>query len=623
MCGIAGFLHLGGDPAGHAAVLDAMLGAIRHRGPDDSGTWLLPERGLGLGMRRLSIVDLAGGHQPIWNEDGSIGVVFNGEIYNHADLRATLTARGHRFATRSDTEVLVHLYEEFGAPGMLESLRGMFAFALIDRPRGHLVLARDPFGMKPLYYAPAAGGIAFASEAKALRAAGVTLALDADRYLDYVNWLSLPAPHTHWKDVKKFRPGEWQQWDIATGAQLHRGCARVPRFASRGSFATLDDASAALDRALEDSVRRHLQADVPVGLLLSGGLDSRTIGFYAGRDHSRGLHTFTAGTSGEGSEFAAARETARALNSTHHEILISGEDFSTTLDRLAWHLDEPIGDPAAFALWQLCAAARGHVKVLLSGEGSDELFAGYAERYGGMVSTAHRSILLRRWLGWTKRPAARAAGKWGRWRERAHLSPGAELIGLRIEGVGRRAPDLLSGPQAEELNRRRDFWAENLDFQHRDTLSACQQLDLAWQLPESLLMKADKMSMAASIELRCPFLDHAVADVAMQIPPRLRLQGAVGKLAVRRTVARHLTEESVRPKLGFVLPLGRWLRDPLRKMVEATLLDRSSAATQFFGQPALERFWRGFVAKAHGGAHLLYSLWLYERWRAAQLAGPC
>ncbi|MEY4939534.1 MAG: hypothetical protein RIQ93_1269 [Verrucomicrobiota bacterium] len=586
--------------------------------PTEAGQWLDPAIGLGLGMRRLSIVDVADGHQPRWNEDQTVGVVFNGEIYNYAELRVELAARGHVFATRSDTEVLVHLYEEVGAPAMFERLRGMFAFAIIDRPNRRLLLARDPFGMKPLYTSFQQSTLAFASEAKCLRELpGFNFTINPDTYLTYAAWLSLPSPETHWREVSKLRPGEWQLWNAHDVTLIARGCAAAPRFAGRGVLVQPAEAIRALDAALEDSVQRHLQADVPVGVLLSGGLDSLTIGNYAGRHSPTGLHTFTAGFTGGDSEFTAAADTARTLGSVHHEILIDGQAFGAALDRIVWHLDEPIGDPAAYALWQLCREAGAHVKVLLSGEGADELFAGYAGRYRGMVHTLDRSDTLRRWLRWSGTPGSDRTDTLSRWRARAQLTREQEMVGLRMEGVPVRAPHLLSLAQRRGLRRRQTEWAVQLDFAHADTLSACQQLDLAWQLPESLLMKADKMSMAASLELRCPFLDRTVAAVAMETRAALRLpKGApLGKWILRETLGRHVPEREPRAKVGFPLPLGRWLRGPLREAAADRLLGSQSMAVQTFGRAPLERAWQAFVEQRTAGAHLFYALWLYEIWR--------
>lgn len=603
-------------------VLTGMLEPIRHRGPDDAGFWCDPLHGLGLGMRRLSVVDLAGGHQPMWNEDGSIGVVFNGEIYNHDDLRRELLERGHSFASRSDTEVLVHLYEEDGFPHMLERLRGMFAFALVDRRERRLFLARDPFGMKPLYLSRQRGVLAFASEAKSVRAApGFVLTPDPESYLDYVAWLSLPAPKTHWREVEKLRPGEWQEWNISSHTLVRFGVARAPRFTASSRFRDARDAMEALDHALEDSVCRHLQADVPVGILLSGGLDSQTIGFYSNRATRGALHTFTAGFRDGESEFAAARATSMALGSIHHEVEVQPATLGNSIDRVAWHLDEPIGDPAAHATWCLCAEARKHVTVVLSGEGSDELFGGYSERYAGIVRTLARSAWLRRTLGWLPSPGYEfASSRWGAWRTRAHLSSSTELVGLRIEGAPRQSPALLSADHRRAIRKRQQIWAESIDFGHGDALSACQEFDLSWQLPESLLMKADKMGMAASVELRCPFLDRAVADVALQIPAEWRIRTGPngGKFILRQTLARHAPEGASRPKLGFALPIGRWLRGPLQAAVSARLLDPASMAVQFFGRAKLEEAWDDFVARKQNSAHLFYSLWLYEAWLAQQ-----
>lgn len=628
MCGIAGFIGL--DPTSHDlnTVLGAMLDRIVHRGPDDSGTWLDGAGGFGFGMRRLSIVDLAGGHQPIWNEGGSVGVVFNGEIYNHAALRNELVAKGHVFTTHSDTEVLVHLYEEHGTD-LLGRLRGMYALAILDRGRRSLLLARDPFGQKPLHcFSPRRGVTAFASEIKSLAAfPGWSGRTDGECYLDYAMWLCLPARSTHWRDVEKLGPGEWRLLDIDNGASLREG--RTPAIHFEGASELHgQEATDVLLHALEDSVRHHLAADVPVGLMLSGGSDSLAVGWVTSRVTDARLHTFTAGFTGENNEFEPARRTAALLNSHHHEIVLEENLLAHEVGRVIRHLDEPIGDPAAVAVLRICEEARRHVKVLLGGEGSDELFAGYAGRYAGAVSTLRRSAWLRRTLGLLPGGfAGDADSRLGRAWNRSRLSREAELLVLRAEGIQpghkwlmARCPDV-----APRLWDRVASHAARLVLPD-DTLDAVQRLDMDWQLAESLLVKADRMSMAASVELRCPFLDQAVAGVAGRLPARLRLSpdGKVGKLALRRLIERYLPREAARPKIGFALPLGRWLRGPLADDVESHLTADDSMFVRTFGREAAREWWNGFLA-GELSPHTTYALWIYERWlrqQPAAMRGP-
>lgn len=623
MCGIAGLIHFQGTPDQREAVLEHMLAAITHRGPDDQGVWCDSNSGTALGMRRLSIIDLSGGHQPIWNETGEVGIVFNGEIYNHGTLREELLATGrHTLRTRSDTEVLVHLYEEHG-PDLFSRLQGMYALAIVDRRQNTILLARDPFGQKPLYFfSPADGCIAFASEPKSLkRVPGWTGGPCVDAYLDYAAWLSLPAPHTHWKGVEKFAPGQWRSINLGSGQIIREGRTTAVALGGRHDIANLDEAAELLHLALKDSVGRHLEADVPVGLLLSGGSDSLALGWVTSRLGGRRLHTFTAGFPGENSEFAPARRTADLLNSEHHEIMLDDDMLAREIERVLAHLDEPVGDPAAVAVLRICEEARKHVKVLLGGEGSDELFAGYTGRYGGSVDTMKKSVWRRKLLGlFPGKAVTSPSGALGRAWNRSRLSAGAELLLLRAEGVGPYLPWLQrhAPAVAARLRERAEHHATCISLPS-GPLDAAQSLDLAWQLPESLLVKADRMSMAASVELRCPFLDPVVAGVAARLPANLRITppDGPGKLALRHLLDRHVPQETGRPKVGFHLPVGRWLRGSLADDARSHLTAESSMFVRTFGMNAAREWWDSFL-DGRASAHATYALWIYERWLKSQ-----
>ena len=412
-----------------------MLGTIFHRGPDGEGSYFAPDCSLALGMRRLSIIDLKGGAQPIWNEDETICVVFNGEIYNYLELRTELEDRGHRFQTHSDTEVLVHLYEELGE-NMLTRLRGMFAFCIFDTRNRTLLLARDHFGQKPFYYAAEPGRFAFASELKALHAVPwISKELDQEAFLDFAIWLSLPRRGLLSEDLlpagcylriqldnPTAKPSRYWQYDLTAEPDL----------------AQMEDASAALDRVIGESIAMHLRADVPVGILLSSGLDSRTVLAYAQSLQSNQMHTFSVGFGSEDSELVGASEASREFRSTHHQLELSAQDFANSLDRVAELLDEPIGDPACFAVLRLCEMARNHVKVLLSGEGSDELFAGYETRYAGMLATMERTAHFRRLAPVLSSERTWASSsRWERFLARVHSSPASEAVMLRSRRVCR------------------------------------------------------------------------------------------------------------------------------------------------------------------------------------------
>jgi asparagine synthase (glutamine-hydrolysing) len=615
MCAIAGVI----DPTMRDVdrTLKRMLDCMVHRGPDGDGTYVAREHCFGLGMRRLSIIDLEGGWQPIWNEDRTICVVFNGEIYNYLELGRELRDKGHRLRTRSDTEVLVHLYEDLGEE-MTRRLRGMFAFCILDLRTRVLFLARDHFGQKPLYFTNGGGRFAFASELKALLCLPwIDRELDSDAFLDFAAWLSLPAPRTHFRQICKLPAGCFLRVPIdAPAAVPHRYWNY--NLGVEPDLIELDTAITELDRALEESVSLHLRADVPLGILLSSGLDSRTVLAYARGLQDNKIHTFSVGFGTEDSELVGAAETARELGSQHHQLELTARDFAEDFDRVVNFLDEPIGDPACFATLRVCEFARDHVKVLLSGEGSDELFAGYEGRYAGMLATMERTQRFR----WLARflPKARvhaSASRWERFVARVQSSPGSEAVMLRVEGLPGdvRAPRVLASTQLEALPARMHALADAVFQPQRDNLSSLLALDVHWQLAESLLQKADKMSMGASIELRTPILDIEVAEIAARIPPLLKLPpGGPGKYVLRKTLARKLDEPINRPKKGFPVPLHQWLTGPLRQQVENELFASDSFIFGYFDRALLRAAWADFIS-GWDGSRIFFALWLYERWR--------
>ena len=615
MCGIAGIVARSTPGPEANAQLRRMLGLIVHRGPDGEGVHVEP--GIAIGMRRLSIIDLEGGQQPIWNEDRSIGIVFNGEIYNYVELRAELEQQGHVFKTGSDTEVLVHLYEETGDQ-MFSRLRGMFAFAIFDRPRRSVLIARDHFGQKPLYYSSQNGAFAFASELKCLLAVPwVPRDLDPDAFLDYASWLSLPSPRTHFRSIHKLPAGSFVR--IALDAPDRVEPVRYWRYELSVEPDLTDEGEAmeALEATLQDSLRVHLRSDVPLGVLLSSGLDSRTVVTYAQEIVGGTMQTFTVGFGTDDSELIGAAQTAREIRSEHHELEIGAEDFATSVEQIVHHMDEPIGDPACFAVLKICKFAREHVKVLLSGEGSDELFGGYG-RYGGMLDTLRRTDNLRWLSNVLPKPGFTSDGsRWQRLLQRIHTSRAAETLLLRCEGLpgDTRAPRGLTTAQLHRLHDRAAQFS-GICRKQRDALSALLTLDIDWQLAESLLQKADKMSMGASIELRTPILDVEVAKVAARIPSSLKLHNSgTGKYILRKTLGRKLNEDLSRPKKGFPVPLDRWFFGPLRERVEAELFAANSAVCEQLERPLLRAAWDDYLAGKWEGRYTFFALWLYETWR--------
>ena len=626
MCGIAGFIDRGIPPDLAQAQLGAMLSTLIHRGPDGDGRFQNGATGLSMGMRRLSIIDLEGGAQPVYSEDGAIAVVFNGEIYNFVELTAELQARGHVFKTHCDTEVLVHGYEEWGE-GMLDRLRGMFAFALFDGRKRKLFLARDPFGQKPLYWtADGAGRFAFASETKALLALPwVSRELSQDSFLDFVSWMSVPAPATHFKRIFAFPPGTCALVDLAADmptAGLEPHVYWRQETIGADLFQTEKQALDGLHEALDASIQMHLRADVPVGILLSGGLDSRLVTAYARMHHAGVLKSFTASFEGGGLEDEAteAGRTASQFGIENHVVKIGPGHLLQDMVQVAHGLDQPVGDPAAFAVRRVCLEAKGHVKVLLGGEGADELFAGYDGRYAAIRSTLQRTEQVRPWLGllpaWSNRwPQTRLE----KLRYRASVPPEVEMIGMRTEGfpLDGGALRVLDADQLRRLLRRREELAGFLRSPQRDVVAQAQVLDMRWQLASSLLLKADEMSMAASIELRCPFLSRDLAAVAARLPEAMRLpEGGPGKWILRRLMAQLFPEAGDRPKKGFPVPLAAWLRGPLKEVVADAVFASSSKTCATLDRTALRGAWEALQQGRDAPSQAFYALWLYETWAA-------
>ncbi len=624
MCGIAGIVDRSEpDPGG---ALGRMLARIVHRGPDGEGTHVSKSDGLAIGMRRLSIIDLEGGTQPIWNEDHTVAVVFNGEIYNYLELRAELESKGHVFRTHSDTEVLVHLYEELGED-MTRPLRGMFAFCILDTRKRTLLLARDHFGQKPLYWTKRDGRFAFASELKCLLTLPwVNRDLRPGAFLEYAAWLSVPPidpdGRTHFAAIRKLQPGS----SIRVPLDLPGDATAVGKWrydlSKEPDLTDPDEAADALDAVLKDSVGVHLRADVPVGVLLSSGLDSRVVSAYAQELQGGTMQTFTVGFGADDSELIGAAKTALEIGSKHHALELTAKDLADNIWRIAHHLDEPVGDPAAFAVLAVCKLARKHVKVLLSGEGSDELFGGYETRYAGMLATMARTDRLRRWRALLPLGLFASPSRWQRMKWRANSLPAEEIATLRMEGFPGDVtqPRGFKSAQLRELHGTMGILGMDIFRPQRDRLSELLCFDIRWQLAESLLQKADKMSMGASIELRTPLLDTEVAKVAARIPSSLKLPpGGPGKFILRKVLARKLNEPMNRPKLGFPVPLAKWFAGPLHDRVREEIFSSNSTVCEQLDRRLLASAWEDTITGRWDGGRTFYSLWLYETWRRAIL----
>jgi len=610
MCGIAGIVDLGGGPVAPGE-LRRMCDVMRHRGPDDEGLYL--GAGAGLGMRRLSIIDLDTGRQPIHNEDRTVWVVLNGEIYNFRDLRKDLTRRGHAFYTQTDTETIVHLYEEYG-DRCVDHLRGMFAFALWDEKRRRLLLARDRLGVKPLYYAEIAGRLVFASELKALlELPEVEPEIDWPAASHLFTFLTTPVSESIVRGVHKLPAAHLLVASSGRRTQVHPYWD-VQFYPDRGR--SEGDLIEELRVLLDESVRLRLVSDVPLGAFLSGGLDSSAV-VVSMAFHVQGtLKTFTIGFADQAyDESAHARRVAREFGTDHHELILE-PDVTDLIEDIAWHLDEPFGDSSAIPTYMVSKLAAKHVKVVLSGDGGDEIFAGY-EKY--VVEARRRAFRLPRIA---RRIAGRAAGL---------LRPGAKgrnfLRNLGLDG-SHRYLDESTLFRRDDLKRL--FPPEVLDRMGSDDpasaasgylahagghwLSAARYLDIKSSLPLDILTKVDRMSMAHSLEAREPLLDHRLVEFAAAIPPAMLLRGGTTKWIFKEAMRGVLPDDVIdRRKQGFGIPLGRWFRGKLGGFVRDLLLTKRSRERGFFNPDAVADLVRSHEA----GRPLDLQLWTllsFELW---------
>ncbi|MGU3499870.1 asparagine synthase (glutamine-hydrolyzing) [Mycobacterium sp. C31M] len=566
MCGICGIWSTG-DPDAETTRMDRMLGSIVHRGPDGAGRFSRP--GLVLGMRRLAIIDLAGGDQPIFNEDRSVAVVFNGEIYNFRELRADLERAGHRFTTRSDTEVLVHGYEQWG-DDMLHRLVGMFALALWDEKRRRLLLARDRFGKKPLYYSRIGQEVVFGSEIKALLSSGVPADLDETALQQYLALRYVPAPRTLFRTVSQLPPGHKMV--------LEKGTCDVQRWwrlqYSPKLAVTLTDAAAEVEDLMRRAVERRLVSDVPVGCFLSGGLDSSTVLSLMTELTDEPVRTFSIGFD-EGwssDELGAARSTAHTFGTQHHEIRIGPDEFLRLMPTAVWHRDEPLAEPSEIPLLALSRMAREHVTVVLSGEGGDELFGGYPKyRVDTLLERAGRPT--RAIIG--DRPLHALAG-WHRLPRRARLA----VTALATDAPTERWPAWFGADRVARLssNGRRPLAAALADIDvDLDPLDRMLALDTETYLVDNLLVRGDKMTMAASIEGRMPLLDHNLAEYAARLPAEFKASPWTTKIVIREIARRRLPATLLsRKKVGFSVPIASWFRGSLGDSLERLTFGRDA-----------------------------------------------
>ncbi|MDQ6626062.1 MAG: asparagine synthase (glutamine-hydrolyzing) [Verrucomicrobiota bacterium] len=611
MCGIAGFAGSENGPD-RAAILTRMTGSLRHRGPDDDGFFFAP--GVGLGMRRLSIVDVDSSQQPIANEDGSVHVIFNGEIYNYVELRASLQQRGHTFTTQGDTETLVHLYEEYGTE-MLRHLRGMFAFALWDGRDETLFLARDRLGKKPLNYVVADGTLFFSSElAPLLDAKLAPWELDPASLAAYLLFGFVSAPQSMVRQIRKLPPAHFLTW--------RRGQMEVRRYWSYTQAPKLTCSRAeALDlvrETLDESIRLRLRSDVAVGLLLSGGLDSNAILARLVHGLGRKVQAFTIGfTEQDYDESEIARASAKHFGIEHH-VLTGGSDLLKLLPDVVRHYGEPSADKSVLPTMRVCELTREFVKVALSGDGGDEAFSGYSKHrladWQRHSSTLFSSEIREQWTLASMTGEGRLGSKFASKIRRQLLAETPSLF----------SGEFFSGPFFREIttSRLRD---ETLPFLHglvarfwagrMPPIERILQWDNTDPLPNSLLTKLDIASMAQSLEVRSPFLDHELVELCARLPNDWKGNQQEGKLMLRELVSADLPSEVLNaPKRGFSVPLSRWWRNEARGQIREGLLPLHPALTPYVDEQAVARFLEEHQQGRANHAQRLWNLWVLNEW---------
>ncbi len=632
MCGICGLYNFGSGEPADEQVLRRMMALLRHRGPDDEGTYLSPTcPALGLGHTRLSIIDIAGGHQPLANEDGSVWVILNGEIYNYKELRADLEARGHRFRTETDTETIVHLYEESGT-GCLGHLRGMFAFALWDEGRRRLFLARDRLGQKPLVYWTDGRRFCFASEAKALlQVPGVPRELEPEALHHYLTLAYVPAPLTMFRGIKKLSPAHF----LLVGERV----AQPTRYWQPGFHREerrYEEAYAEeLRETLREATRLRLRSDVPLGAFLSGGIDSSITVALMSTLTEQPVKTFSIGSEEKAyDEVAYARLIAERYHTDHREFTVR-PDCLAVLPRLIWFYGEPFADSSAIPTYYVSGITRRFVTVALTGDAGDECFAGYP-RYRAVKLAGYFDRLprvLRRAIAsplWQRLPSSLEQKSALRRLKKllAALALPHELryltwIAYFTEEQKRALyQGNLARPTAG-LDTADLLAARFADVPDRDPLTATTYVDLMTYLPDDLLVKVDVASMAHSLECRSPFLDHHVVELAARMPIELKLRAFKSKYLLKRTFRDLLPRQILhRRKMGFAVPLARWLRNELQGFLKDVLLGSSALSRGYFRRQVVNQLIEEHVAGVFDHAYRLWALLWFELWCQMFLDNP-
>jgi len=618
MCGICGIVNFDGSDPVDRIVIERMTESLAHRGPDDAGYFV--EGRVGLGHRRLSIIDLSGGRQPIFNEDRSAAIVFNGEIYNYRDLAETLKTAGHTFRTRSDTETILHAYEEYG-DDCVQQLRGMFGFAIWDGAKQRLLLARDRLGVKPVYYYRDRHFLAFASEIKSLlEIRSIPREVDPDAFDMYLSLRYVPGPRTMFKNIFRLQPGHvlvaddsgiriTKYWDIDyPDPEPHSPEFLLERFRE----------------LLDESVRMRLLSEVPLGVFLSGGLDSSailaTMSKYAGDSR---VKTFSVGYQASraeetaSNEFEYARLAADAFASEHHEYRLDATHFAEFVPDLVSYLDEPLADPSCIPLYFISKLAREHITVVLSGEGADEILAGY-----GIYSKMLALDRIYAGAGPLSRLAPWIANLAPSEKLRHYVRMCGQALETRYRGVSRGFTEegklrLVGADRMKQSERQfRDVFGGYFKaVENASPLDRMLYVDAKVWLPDDLLIKADKMTMANGLELRVPFLDHKMVEFAATLPNASKIHGKGGKTLLRSAMRGVLPDAIIdRPKKGFPIPIGSWLRTSLRQFTRDHLLARDSACSRYVDRDETARLVEEHEQGRADRSQEIWTLLVFEFW---------
>jgi asparagine synthase (glutamine-hydrolysing) len=637
MCGIAGVL-ISSTAARSTRERDAlaMADTLAHRGPDDQGIWTDLEAGVALTHRRLSIVDLSpAGHQPMTSADGRFVITYNGEIYNFQEIRPELEARGIRFRGHSDTEVMLEAFAAYGIAPTVKRLIGMFTIAVWDRRERTLTLIRDRLGIKPLYWAKAGGLFLFGSELKSLRAyPGFDPGIDRAALAAYMRHNYIPAPHSIYQGVQKLAQGAILTLPFGGEPRIERFWdARQVALAGQSNLLVGSDAEMTdrLEELLRDAVKRRMVADVPVGAFLSGGIDSSTVVALMKATNAGPVRTYTIGFENSGYDEAAhAAAVAKHLGTDHTEMIVNPQDALDVIPRLPEYYDEPFADSSQIPTYLVSAMTRQHVTVALSGDGGDELFGGYTRYQFTSQLRALRLLPQPLRAAMAHMITAVPADRW------------SQLLSFIPEGIrpGQLGDKLHKFAAVMPCNGDTDLyrrlvthwepdqvvlqahepkgvlWDPKIDTDFPDLLPRMQFLDLVSYLPDDILTKVDRASMAVALEARVPLIDHRVVEFAWRLPKAAKIRGGVSKWLLRQVLYRHVPKELVeRPKMGFGVPLGEWLRGPLRGWAENLLSEQRLREGGFFDPAAVLRVWSEHLSGDHNRQYMLWNVLMFEAWR--------